>query len=104
MQYKTIVLELISQNPELHERLRASKTLLSTVDRYALLLKTNHQAWMERCKSRPEIDSFHLASEAMEIALQEFETALLHDAEPDEAESLSLEEAMAFVGARKPSV
>jgi len=104
MQYKTIILELISQHPELHERLQASKALLSTVDRYALLLKTNHQAWIERCKTRPEIPSFHLASEAMEIALQEFETALLHDVDPDEAESLSLDDAMAFIGERKPHV
>ena len=52
MHYKTIVLELIQQQPELHEQLRASRTLLATMDAYALELKASHEEWMDRLSER----------------------------------------------------
>ena len=46
MQYKTIIVELIELRPQFHERLKANRTLLSTVDRLARLLKQSHQEWI----------------------------------------------------------
>ena len=37
MQYKTIVLELIEERPGLHEELKSSNSLLSTVNQMATL-------------------------------------------------------------------
>ena len=48
MQYKTIALELIQEQPELYERLRSSKRLLPAMDAYAIDLKAGHEAWMDR--------------------------------------------------------
>jgi len=39
MQYKTIVREILQQQPELYEQLLASHTLLPTMDRYAWWLR-----------------------------------------------------------------
>ena len=48
MLYKTIVLELPRERPALHERLRASRTPLSTMNRYETELKAGHESWMEQ--------------------------------------------------------
>jgi hypothetical protein len=51
MHYKTIVLELLQQYPELASR----KTLLPTLDRYAADLKTRHDDWAQTLsRERPE--------------------------------------------------
>lgn len=42
MYYKTIALELLQARPELHNRLRLSRKLLSEVERYATDLRTTH--------------------------------------------------------------
>ena len=62
MLYKTIVLELIQEQPALHERLRTSRTLLPTMNSYASELKTSHEAWQKAAHPgeaglRPEADS-----------------------------------------------
>ena len=41
-QYKTIALEMIQEQPELYERLRSGKLLLTAMDAYALDLKASH--------------------------------------------------------------
>ena len=74
MQYKTIILELLQQRQELHDQLRKDRTLLPTMERYASELKTSHEAWKERLSElRPGSDPSQIASEAMEMALQELE-------------------------------
>src|SRR3954451_14942855 len=72
MQYKTIVLELLAQQPEFQERLRLKRTLLTTVEHYASELKTRHEGWKD-CLSQatPASGPSQVASQALEIALQE---------------------------------
>jgi hypothetical protein len=85
MHYKTIVLELIQQQPELHEQLRASRTLLATMDARALELKASHEEWMERLSQRmPGSDTSQISSEALEIALKELEEDLSSASKEDE--------------------
>ena len=47
MQYKTMILELLQQRPEMHDQLRKERKLLTTMERYARELKTSHEAWKE---------------------------------------------------------
>ena len=77
MHYKTIVLELIQQQPELHEQLRASRALLSTMEAYALELKAGHEEWVELLsQKRPGSDRSQIAAEAMELAIQDLRDRL----------------------------
>ena len=98
MQYKTIVLELLQQRPEMHEQLRTSRTLLSTVELYARELKTSHEAWKETLsQERAVSDQSQISSEAMELALKEMEDRLPAALPSDADEHLSLDRAMAFI-------
>ena len=98
MQYKTIVLELLQQRPEIHEQLRMSRKLLPAVELYAKELKTSHEAWKETLgKERPGSDQSQISSEAMELALKEMEDRLPAALPRDADEHLSLDKAMAFV-------
>jgi hypothetical protein len=57
MQYKTIILELLKQRPDMHEQLRQERKLLRTLEIYARELK-------------------QVSSEAFEMALKELEDRL----------------------------
>jgi hypothetical protein len=97
MQYKTMVLELIQQQQEMHEELRKKRTLLQTMNLYAQELKRKHEAWKDVLSPlRPDSDPSQIASEALEIALKELEDSLPAGSLPDEDEAISIEEAMAF--------
>jgi hypothetical protein len=77
MQYKTIVLELLQQNQELHERLRRERMLLATVNILATELRDRHLAWKDQLsQARPESDPHLIASEALELALKGLEDFL----------------------------
>ena len=103
MQYKTIVLELIQQQPELHEQLRASRTLLATMNRHALELKARHEALMDRLsQARPGSDRSQLSSEALEIALKELEEDLSSASKADE-DGPTLDGAMAYLKRLTPT-
>ena len=103
MQYKTIALGLIQENPELHERLRSSRTLLSTVNSYATELKASHETWKEQLsQSKPGSDPSQIASEAMELAVQELIDRLSSESPTDESEALSLDAAMNFLRRHSP--
>ena len=98
MQYKTIVLELLQQRPQMHERLRKERKLLTTLEIYAKELKTSHEAWMETLsRANPVSNQNQIASEAMEMALKDLEDRLPSESVPSEDEALSLDQAMAFV-------
>ena len=98
MQYKTIVLELLQQRPQIHDQLRKDRKLLPTVEMYARELKTSHEAWKETLsQTKPESDQSQIASEAMEMALKELEDRLPSEPHPDSNEPLSLDGAMAFI-------
>lgn len=103
MQYKTIVLELLQQHPEIHEQLRSRRMLLATLDLHARQLKTSHEAWKRRLsRAKPGSDPSQTASEALEMALQELDDRLTSGLPPHRSEPLSLDAAMAFVRGRTP--
>ena len=98
MQYKTIIMEFLQQRPEIHEQLRMSRKLLTTVESYARELKTSHEAWKETLgQERPGSDPSQIASEAMEMALKEQEDRLPSASQPNGNEELSLDAAMASI-------
>jgi hypothetical protein len=98
MQYKTITMELLQEQPELYEQLRSSKRLLPAIDAYALELKDSHELWKERfSQANPGSDPRQIASEAMELAVQELSDRLLSASPVDEAEPLSLDAAMNYL-------
>lgn len=98
MQYKTIILELLHQRPQMHEQLRLERKLLTTLELYAKELKTSHEAWTEQIsQAKPGSDLSQIASEAMEMALKEMEDRLPLVSSTDDHETLSLHEAMAFL-------
>jgi hypothetical protein len=103
MQYRTIVLELIQQQPELHEQLRASRSLLATMDRYALELKASHEAWMDRLSQTSSGKArSQLSSEALEMALKELEEDLSSASKADE-DGPTLDGAMAYLKRHTPT-
>jgi hypothetical protein len=104
MQYKTLVLQLLRQRRELHNQLKASRTLLQEVDRYALELKAGHEAWQANLsQARPDSDPSQIASEALEMALKELEERLPAPHPEEDSEALSLEGAIAFIRDRTPT-
>jgi len=77
MQYQTIVLQLIRQRREMHHQLKAKRTLLRTVERYAKELKASHETWKDRLSlAKPGSNPSQIESEALEIALKELEDRL----------------------------
>src|SRR5262249_49755533 len=77
MQYKTMVLELMKQRPALWERLRRKRKIMRALAIYANDLKARHEAWKSQlAQARPASHPHQLASEALEIALQELEAFL----------------------------
>jgi hypothetical protein len=104
MQYKTIVLQLLEQNPEVYDQLRRQRQMGPTLERYASELKTLHEAWKENLsQAKPGSDQSQIASEALEMALKEMEERLPFAFHPDGNEPLTLDEAMAFIRRRTSS-
>lgn len=102
MLYKTIILELLQQRPQMHEQLRLERKLLTTLEIYARELKSSHEAWKEvLSQARPGSEACQISSEAMEMALKEMEDRLPSESPTDDHETLSLDGAMAFI--RSPS-
>ena len=98
MQYKTIMLQLLEQQPDLYHQLRRSRQLLPALDQYANQLKTLHESWKETLvQASPERDGSQVSSEALEMAIQELEGRLPTVYPQDDQEPLSLDKAMAFV-------
>ena len=98
MQYKTIVLQLLEQNPEIYDPLRRQRKLLPTMEHYARELRSLHLAWKETLtEATPERDQTQIASEALELALKDLEGRLPSGSPRDGQEALSLDQAMAFI-------
>ena len=103
MQYKSISLELIQEQPELYERLLSSKTLLTAMEAYAMELKASHEAWKERIsQTMPGSHPTQIAAEAMELAVAELRASLPSASVSDEAEPLSLDAAMNSIRKHTP--
>src|SRR4051794_35123177 len=84
MQYKTIALELIQQQPELYERLRSSKRLLPAMDAYAAELKASHEAWQDRLDRTQSGSPSQITAEALELAIQDLRDRLPSASPTDE--------------------
>ncbi len=98
MQYKSIILELLQQQPALHSRLRRSGALLTVMEACAKELKTRHEAWKEHLsEGQTDIDRGQIAKAAIEFALQEVESRLRTAFPADDQKPLSLDAAMAFI-------
>ena len=94
MQYKTIALELLGQRPELYESLRQQRKLLASLEFYAEELKTSHEKWRrELSRAKPGSDSMQLASEALELAVEDLQNRLSSE-RPQDEEAVSAETAM----------
>jgi hypothetical protein len=105
MQYKTILLELLQQHPTLHQQLCTSGMLLETVNRSATDLKAKHKFWIDQLsRSRPASEASQIASEALELAVQEIQDNLQPPSSGnDEAtETFSLDAAMSFLRRHTP--
>ncbi len=103
MHYKTIVFEMLQeQYPILHKLLRQEGTLRISLEEYAIKLRTAHLAWMDEIRrTSPERSRSQLASEAMELALSDFQATLPPAYLQDEDDTLSLDAAMAFILRRR---
>ena len=102
MQYKTIMLELLQQYPEIHEPLRKKRILLAALDTYGNDLKTSHETWKDRLEqSMPGSDPNQVASEALEMALEDMKNRLRCESAQCE-DGLSLDEAMTFIRHHTP--
>ncbi len=103
MLYKTIVHELLQQWPEIHDRLQQERSLLPTMNAYAMKLRANHMACIEVLRQRlPAMALSQISSEALELALEELRVSLQREFSMAESESLSLDEAMAFIRRHTP--
>ena len=101
--YKTIVLELLKDRPALHEQLRASGTLLESMEQLAVAFRSCHLGWMRKLAvTRPGSDPSQLSSEAMELAIQDLKDHLPPPNGSD-GEALSLDEAMTFLQRHMPA-
>lgn len=102
MQYKTIVLEMLEQRTQLFAKLRQERQVLRTMESLAQELKASHEAIRKDLQEAlPQSNPARIFSEAFELALKELEDRLPPVSRSEEAEELSLDEAMAFL--RPPS-
>ena len=77
MHYKTIVMELLEQAPELHNQLRQEHKLLAAVEALAVRLKAKHEEFTKLLEqAHPETESNDSSSRAMELAIQSLQTNL----------------------------
>ncbi len=102
MHYKTIVLDLIEQRPELHQQLMLSRTMPQLLHRLTIALATCHRQWMAALQARPSRNPTQLSQTAMEFALQELLDSLQPESPADDAEPLSLEAAIEFIRRHTP--
>ena len=72
MHYKTIVLELLNQDPTLDEELRVKRAMPRAPDRSSTGLKASHHFGTEQiAQARPHTAPDQMASVAPEMALEE---------------------------------
>ena len=103
MQYKTIVLQLLEQHPEIYNPLRRQRKVLPAMEHYANELRNLHLAWQEMFnQATPDSDPSQIASEALEMALKDLEDRLQSATPRDGQEELSLDQAMAFISRHTP--
>ena len=98
MQYKTIALELLKQQTELHEMLRTTRQLLPTLEFYSQQLKDSHEAWKETLSQvKPGTNPNQLNSQSLELAINDLEERLRSVSPQDDGELPTLDNAIAYV-------
>lgn len=98
MQYKTIMLELLQQNPSLHDRLQKTGQLFSTMETYTRQLKVRHELWKASlAEQNPALGAIEISAAALEIAVQEIEQALRTEYPGNAGEPHSVAAAIDFV-------
>ena len=104
MLYKTMMLGILQDRPQLYDQLIRNRTLLATLDSHAKLLKASHEAWKDRLwQAKPDSDPEQIATEALELALEEIERLLPPASMPDEDSPFSLDAAMAHLHHSQPA-
>ena len=102
MQYKTIVLKLLRQRREYYAQLASQRKALPTMNLLAQELKTHHETWQaELQQAQPGSAPDLIASQALELAVQDLERILPSEPPVEADEPLSLEAAMNFL--RRPT-
>lgn len=82
MSYQTIVLEL--QRQQTNQQLRITRRLRPTLESCARQLKARHETWKEAiAQAKPGSHPSPIASEALEMAIQELENCLKSAAPSD---------------------
>ncbi len=103
MRYKTIMLELIQEYPEIHDRLRCNRVLVPTLTVFAYQLKMSHEAWKDTlCRTTPGCKRHQVAGEALELAIMEMKNHLRMESGPAEDVPDSAPAVMVFTRNRKP--
>lgn len=103
MHYKTIMLELIQEYPEIHNRLRCNRVLLPTLTVFAYQLKMSHEAWKDTlCRTTPGCKRHQVAGEALELAIMEMKDHLRLASAPKEDVPDSTQAVMVFTRSRTP--
>jgi hypothetical protein len=98
MMYKTMILELLQDRPEMYDQLLTKRTLLQTLNHYAEELRDIHHTWMGRLwQTNPHSAASQIAAEALELALEQLVRRLPSEFPANEDELLSLDAAMAFI-------
>ena len=104
MHYKTIILEMLQENPALYEKLQSSKRLVPAIEQYATELKILHDYWKDQLgQRRLESHPIQLASEAMELAVENMGRRLRSASPQGAAEPLSLDAAISFIRPLSPN-
>jgi len=104
MLYKTIVLELLQLEEEIYSILLRHRTLMPTLDRYAMELKNIHDTWINRLtRQSPAGDPTLLSSEALELAIRDVQNRLRIEYLSDQDETTFLDGAMATMRAHSRS-
>jgi hypothetical protein len=98
MLYKTIVLELLKDRPEIHEKLCQKQMLLRAMEYYARKLKELHEAWKQHLsQTSRNADQSQIASQAMELALHDLEDILPSASSSEAADRPSLDDFLNFL-------
>ena len=96
MQYKTIAMELIEQRPQMHEKLKRERKLLSTMETIARELKASHEEISRDLASeQPQMEASLISSQAMEMAISELTDRMPPENFKGDEDELSLDQIMA---------
>ncbi|MCA9061813.1 MAG: hypothetical protein KDA96_02110 [Planctomycetaceae bacterium] len=101
LEYKTISLELLSQQERLLQPLRAEKKLLQTTEQLAMWLRDRHLQLMDELQSnRPDVGFSGVSSMALEMAISELQARLEELAGDSDFDWTAMQELLQLLGRR----